>query len=317
MLIISLLIYFVFNPRLKIRNLDDYNDNTYFNNFPKYITITIFIFCLAYVLQSLIKNLMLIILNPLGVIQISDANMIIPKNSFFNDQLNTFLFLAYVMIFSPIFLEIIHRRTVIPLLEDRGSHIFYALVISSIGLAFPDLPPNILNSNLYTVIPNVILDIVYGLAIGFLYLLTRRILYPIILVSILNLYRHVEIINYYDNDPQLYDLLRNTFMVCLLVLTIISIISTIYFYKSKLYKTLFQRIKKKVLKVKFRNIVLGIIGFSFIALLLLAIQTIAIIVINEISTTTTEYLLYSSLFYVIAFSIPFYFTITTQYVKDQ
>lgn len=316
MLIISLLIYYVFNAKLKVRHLDENENYHYFHNFSKYITLTIIVFCFTFVIQVISKSIMLIILEPVGVSQISDANMIIPESTYFNNQTNTLIYLSYIMVFSPIFLEMIHSRAVIPLLEDRGSYLFYALIISSIGLAFPDLPPNILSENHYTLIPNLIQDFIYGLAIGSVYLITRRIIYPIILVSFLNLYRHIDIINHINFDYQLYNLIGNTFIISLLVTILTILISIFLLNKRKSFPTLFQRCKKKITKVKAKKILFGMIGFSFIALFLLTVQTIAIIIINEISHSTIEYLFYSTLFYVVSFVIPFYFTITTHYVKD-
>jgi hypothetical protein len=88
-----------------------------------------------------------------------------------------------------------------------------------------------------------------------------------------------------------------------------------------------QQIKPAWLKIirkrSVPNIKRGIAGFFFISLGLLLVQTFVIVIGREVTNfyhnfpqNLPQYFIYVTIFYLIAFTVPFWLTVSTEYAKD-
>ena len=76
------------------------------------------------------------------------GTMITPPRITFEEFIDPLLFITYIaliVVVNSIFIEVIYRRTVIPLLEDRGSSPFHAVLLASFGDCFISIPVYILS----------------------------------------------------------------------------------------------------------------------------------------------------------------------------
>ncbi|MFX0061253.1 MAG: lysostaphin resistance A-like protein, partial [Candidatus Hermodarchaeota archaeon] len=96
------------------------------------------------------------------------------------------LYFAPVAIGAPVFEELIFRRMLIPLLEERGMAPFAAVVASSLIFAFGHLPNDLINGNLAGAVIHILNVLIIGLVLGLTYILTRNILFSMIIHGLIN-----------------------------------------------------------------------------------------------------------------------------------
>ena len=121
---------FVFIPRLNVFDAD-YKE---VNKSGFIIVLLVFCFAMCY-------RFLLTVLFDFLKIQLYDAMpSFVCSYSKFYDPFFLYFFIIYFVIVTPLFTEIIYRRTVIPLLEDRGLSPFHAVIVSSFGFCLFHLP---------------------------------------------------------------------------------------------------------------------------------------------------------------------------------
>ncbi|MFX0086915.1 MAG: hypothetical protein ACFFAU_14735, partial [Candidatus Hodarchaeota archaeon] len=132
-LLIILLVYFVVIPRLNVV------DAIY-----KPISKTSFqIFLLLFFIILTFRILITYIFDSLGVSTETPSPWYLGKKSYnllLNDPIFLVLYLIYQLVLNPIFVQLMFRRTAIPLMEDRGLSPFVAVILSSFGFCLLDLP---------------------------------------------------------------------------------------------------------------------------------------------------------------------------------
>jgi membrane protease YdiL (CAAX protease family) len=228
------------------------------------------------------------------------------------DSLYFLAFIFYDIILFAIFEEIVFRRALIPTLEDRGSSPFNAVLLAALGSAFIDLPAIFLIPNYPYDVYSFSMVVIRGICAGLIYIATRNIIFPIIFTTVFYINRSLGFF-LHGTASDVYELL-NIVLPLLGVILIVYVLFTLIGKKEtpKLLKILRIRSSSKMFK--------GVIGFLGISLGLLAIQTIVvktgrILFDTELNGPFPEYFIYICIFYAIAFSIPFFLTISTQWAK--
>ncbi len=237
------------------------------------------------------------------------------------DQLSVtifmFLFLVYQLILKPLFSEFIFRRTAIPLLEDRGLSPSHAVLLTSIGYCLLLLPMFFDNTNLLSNIYWTISTFLFGIGTGIVYILTRNVLLSVFYAACYNSYRLIDTLgDYFQNELELFSTLTDI-LIILVSLAVITIIFWDQFNEQ--ISTKWVNILKKNSVPNIKN---GIIGFFIFSVLVVGIQYIITEIIDRITINPLTgqqnypdiFILYS-LFYLIIFSVPFWFTLKSEYTQ--
>jgi membrane protease YdiL (CAAX protease family) len=96
------------------------------------------------------------------------------------------LFLAVLVVGASISEELVFRRTLIPMLERRGLGQAWVLIISGVVFSLRHTPADYLSGSLGFAIVHLFGTMSGGLMLGYLYLRTRNILWPILLHALTN-----------------------------------------------------------------------------------------------------------------------------------
>ncbi|MFX1507265.1 MAG: type II CAAX prenyl endopeptidase Rce1 family protein [Promethearchaeota archaeon] len=97
-----------------------------------------------------------------------------------------FLFFSFYILGAAVSEELAFRRTFIPFLERRGLGTFWVLLVSSLLFSLMHSPQDILFGSMGFTIIHFFSTFAGGLALGFLYMRTRNIIWPIILHGLNN-----------------------------------------------------------------------------------------------------------------------------------
>ncbi|MFX0183333.1 MAG: type II CAAX prenyl endopeptidase Rce1 family protein [Candidatus Hodarchaeota archaeon] len=223
------------------------------------------------------------------------------------------LFLIYQLVTIPLFTESIYRRVIIPLLEDRGLSPIYAVILSSLGFCFLDLPYYISTTNYLGTLYWFISTFLYGFATGVIYIFTRNVLFSILYASVYQFYRMTDFLGEIFHNEFLL-LIRDLIHLITLLGAIILVVYIIWIIVKEIPIPRWI----KIIKIKSApNIKRGIVGYFIISLGLLAIELF--VTDNIHNLTQNDYFanfLFNSFFYLIAFSIPFWLSATTEYVQN-
>ncbi|TXT57947.1 MAG: membrane protein of unknown function [Candidatus Thorarchaeota archaeon] len=99
---------------------------------------------------------------------------------------NIVVFFAVGCLGAPLYEELLYRRTAIPLMEKRGMNEGEAILGSTTLFALAHVPLDLMNGNVPGAIQHFIGVFVIGLFIGIVYVMTRNVVYPIIIHAIVN-----------------------------------------------------------------------------------------------------------------------------------
>ncbi len=102
------------------------------------------------------------------------------------NPLNILIYYLPLTVGAPIYEELVYRRLLIPLLENRGMKPLTAITSSSLLFAIAHLPADLINGNLAGGIVHITAVFLIGFSLGLIYILTRNILFPIIIHGMLN-----------------------------------------------------------------------------------------------------------------------------------
>ncbi len=176
----GLLIRFLFIPYFKIEeNNQDKASN-------KKLSKTLVVFLISFCLYTLLSMLMVYIFTLLNLIPQTGYGSIIITEEYFEDPLTVILYLAMPSIGAPFFEELLYRRALIPSLEKRGMSPYAAVMASSLIFAIGHLPNDLINGNITGGIVHVSGVFILGLAMSVIYVLTRKVIYPMIIHGLAN-----------------------------------------------------------------------------------------------------------------------------------
>lgn len=229
------------------------------------------------------------------------------------DPILLMLFLINRFIISGLVSIYLYQRIIIPLLEDRGLSPLLSVILVALSYALLDIPFYVQYSELMNSIFWFTSTFLYGFAVGLIYILTRNIGLSILYGSIYQLYKIIMELAIFLNDPfflSLYTLVHE-----LLIYVSLLIIILFFVFRSKIV-SLPEWIK--ILKKKSHGLInKGIIGFFIISLYLIILQYIIENLSDAFREVSTEiFLLFTASFYLVAFSIPWWLSISTEYAQD-
>jgi membrane protease YdiL (CAAX protease family) len=222
---------------------------------------------------------------------------------------NIVLFFATATIGAATFEELIYRRTLIPALEYRGMTPTAAVLASSLGFALIHVPNDLINGSTGYVVTHFITTFTIGLMLGFVYIFTRNVIYPIIIHGFVNAVAFTELILVSLDDFNLLLIYSAILLVLLIIGIIVGILALIwYFHDPPPAWVTTLRLKSRI------NIIPGLVGYLIIGFGLLVIE-----VAGELGITLALYpnilLVYTSLigFYVAYFLLLLYIVAITHY----
>lgn len=190
------------------------------------------------------------------------------------DPMNVVIFYAVGSVGAPIFEELLYRRITIPMCESRGMGTFSAVFTSTLAFAFAHVPLDILNGNLAGATLHFWTTFITGFGLGVLYVLTRNILFPILVHAAFNALSFTAYIGTLTES-----LLYLTGLVGLLYLILIptGLITVFYygFWRSERYEK-WQSLKDEPLMGKSTKAIIFFVGLYLIILTLLEVGDIAL-----------------------------------------
>jgi len=174
------LVFFLVIPFVKVRNA-------------KYKAVsgtstlqTVLIFCLSFAIYGLSNIFFALVYSVLDQTPQTGYGAILLTADHLADPFNIILFFGMGAVVGPLFEEYIMRRTLIPLLEERGMAPIAAVLASSILFAVGHVPNDLLNANMSGTMAHFWGVFVIGFACGIAYILTRNVLYPTIIHGLYN-----------------------------------------------------------------------------------------------------------------------------------
>ncbi|MFX1251639.1 MAG: lysostaphin resistance A-like protein [Promethearchaeota archaeon] len=176
----AVIIFFVLIPFFKVKKVE-YQTVSGFN-----FLRTILLACFTFAGGYLISRVLIIIFLGLGLVPQSGYGSFFLTAEHVANPFIIVLYFAVPTIGAPVFEELLYRRMLIPLLEERGMAPFAAVVASSLIFAFGHLPNDLLNGNLAGAVVHISNVLIIGLVLGLTYILTRNILFSMIIHGLIN-----------------------------------------------------------------------------------------------------------------------------------
>ncbi|MFW9904839.1 MAG: lysostaphin resistance A-like protein [Candidatus Thorarchaeota archaeon] len=269
--ILATIIIFLWGiPWLKVKNVRQFPVN-------KYIFISVlFLICLTWAIIIVKTVIIAIVIDffQLETPKTAAEALLIPKEIL--SPITIIIFFAPLIIGAPLFEELVYRRILIPLLEERGMTTAGAVLASSIFFTLLHLPPDLLYGNMTGTILHISSVGILALALGISYIKTRNIVYPILIHGVINGISAVPVVLIEGSDlAMLYEIFY------LFIIVIIGILYLLYLLWSNLKDSKAINIEYVKSKISFNNE--GFYGYLTISLGLLLLHTIVSIFMQVIS----------------------------------
>ena len=176
----TILVFFLLIPLAKVKEAE------YQGVSGSRILQTGLIFCLSFVIFWFSNLIFAIVYSVLNLVPETGYESILLIVDHLANPFNIGLLLGMVSIGAPVFEEYVYRRTLIPLLEDRGMAPFAAVIASSLVFALSHVPNDLINANMPNTVQHFWGVFIIGLTCGIVYILTRNVLYPMIIHGLYN-----------------------------------------------------------------------------------------------------------------------------------
>ncbi len=227
---------------------------------------------------------------------------------------NFLIFLGFVAIVGPIFEEYVYRRTLIPLLEERGMTPFPAVLASSLVFVLIHAPNDLLHGNLPFTISHLWGVFAVSLNLGMVYVLTRNILYSILVHGFMNVLGFL---------PSIFELMKDQALLMAFELLSWLIFFTGLGVGAYVVWTYFESPRAKwvrIVKEKSAiHIVPGLLGFVGISVVCLTLQTMVDVtfarLISSVQTATITDIMVEGFLLGILFAILMWLATKTEYVS--
>jgi len=300
--LICLIVYFVFIPHLKVKDVTfrDSNIESFYVVLPVFLIIIFFRIILTFLFEQSGSTIYLM------------SPWFLSSYSLLLDPSVLILFILYQFFIIPVYTELLYRRTVIPLLEDRGLSPLLAVVLSSLGFCLLFLPEYLATSNYMGTLYWFGSTFLFGLATGFIYIITRNILFPILYAAIYYVYRFTYDFGTFFRDKNL--LFIHLFLnIIILIIGFMILIFIIWHLVNRESHSRWVNIIKTPSASKITR---GVIGYFIISVILVSIHLIAKeYIASSTSSNILGAFIFNTAFYLLAFSIPFWLTITSEYAQ--
>ncbi|MFX1576484.1 MAG: lysostaphin resistance A-like protein [Promethearchaeota archaeon] len=182
---------------------------------------------------------------------------------------NIVLLFATATVGAAIFEELIFRRMLIPALEFRGMAPTAAVIASSLGFALIHVPNDLVNGSLGYVVTHFVTTFTIGLMLGFVYVFTRHVIYPMIIHGFINAVAFSELILISIDDINLLLIYAGLLLVLLTIGIIVGILALIWYFRDPTPNWV------QTLRIKSRNKILpGLTGYLIIAFVLITLQLV-------------------------------------------
>ncbi|MFX1570601.1 MAG: lysostaphin resistance A-like protein, partial [Promethearchaeota archaeon] len=176
----ALIVYFILIPLFKVKN-SEYRNLTLFNSLR-----TIALICGTFTLITSINFGLLYIFSLFNLIPQSGYTSIILNAGHLANPLNIVIYYLPLTIGAAVYEELLYRRLLIPLLEQRGMSPSPTILTSSLLFALAHLPDDLISANPTGTIMHIIAVFFIGVSLGLIYIITRNILYPMLIHGIIN-----------------------------------------------------------------------------------------------------------------------------------
>ncbi|MFW9819576.1 MAG: lysostaphin resistance A-like protein [Candidatus Thorarchaeota archaeon] len=174
------IVYYVFIPLFKAKNIE-FHKPTILNSIR-----TIILICGTFSAIVITNLLLVYIIRSLNLNPQTGYSDILLNPGHLANPLNILIYYLPLTVGAPIYEELVYRRLLIPLLENRGMKPLTAITSSSFLFAIAHLPSDLLNGNLSGGIIHITAVFMIGFSLGLIYILTRNILFPIIIHGVIN-----------------------------------------------------------------------------------------------------------------------------------
>ncbi|UCG03900.1 MAG: CPBP family intramembrane metalloprotease [Candidatus Heimdallarchaeota archaeon] len=148
-----------------------------------FTTYLVYSLLMVFALSTLIIDF---ILETLGLPTVSPYSGIAPNLELLGIPIYYILFFAVLVVGAAVGEELVFRRAFIPYLERRGLGTFWVLLFSSLLFSLMHTPADLLSGSIRFAIVHFLNTFAGGFALGFLYMRTRKIIFPIILHGLVN-----------------------------------------------------------------------------------------------------------------------------------
>ncbi len=174
------IVYYILIPLFKAKNVE-YRPITIFNS-----RRTILLICVTFTLIVISNFVLFYILSAFNLNPQSIYGTVLLRIEHLANPFNILIFYLPLTIVAPIYEELVYRRLIIPLLEQRGMRPLTAVLSSSLLFAIVHIPDDILSGDLSRGIMHIWSVFLLGFSLGFIYILTRNILFPIVIHGVIN-----------------------------------------------------------------------------------------------------------------------------------
>jgi membrane protease YdiL (CAAX protease family) len=260
---------------------------------------TILTFCIGFLAVYLSSQILINMFSILGLGLENSYSAILLTKQQLNDPFNIIIHFAAVSIGAPMFEELLNRRTMIPILEKRGMSPVAAVFATSIVFALSHTINDLVNGNIAYTITHFWTVFLIGATCGIAYILTRNVLYPILIHGLVNLLSFGgNFVIILDNE-----ILLVNYRIFMFVITIIGLVFTVYvvlkYFKSPLASWV-SVIKKK----STTNVLPGLLGFITIFIGMILVITVYPIAISIYISDLPVVILINIAFYGVVLIIP-------------
>jgi membrane protease YdiL (CAAX protease family) len=235
----------------------------------KRLVLILGVSCLAVTVAIFVSMALFLLFTAFGIPITHSYTGLILGPQHLSNPWNVVLFLGTGVVGAAVFEELIFRRMLIPALEIRGMSPMGAVIASSLGFALIHLPNDALNGSPGFVVTHFISSFIIGLFLGLVYVLTRNVIFPIIIHGFNNAFAFGEVILLTLND---YNLLT-IYAFVMLAIWFIAIAMAVYFGIQFLSSTPPQWVNTLKQKAQI-NTLPGLAGYLLIAFGLVALQTL-------------------------------------------
>jgi membrane protease YdiL (CAAX protease family) len=252
-------------PWLKIKHVEKYSLRG------KTFVDTILLICLIWALIFVISTLMVILIEFFNLEEPRSglSELLIPEEIM--SPLTVIFLLTPIVIGAPLFEELLYRRILIPLLEERGMSPLGAVLASSLFFTLLHAPTDIISGNYTGTVVHLTAVLVLAFGLGFSYIKTRNILYPMIIHGGINAISTIATVVQYDSE------LLMRYMEFVLIVVLVGFVYAIVIGWKK-RSNLHDIIRKPEI-----NITRSFLGYLVISLGLLTFQTVSHILSLEFS----------------------------------
>ncbi|MFX1317838.1 MAG: lysostaphin resistance A-like protein [Promethearchaeota archaeon] len=265
--------------------------------------------CLALTVSTGLALVLFFLLTNLGIpVDSSYAGFILGPEHLSNPW-NLVLLFAFAVFGAAIYEELIFRRMLIPALELRGMGPTAAVITSSLGFALIHVPNDLINGGFGFFITHFITTFTTGLFLGFVYVFTRNVIYPMIIHGFINGIAFTELILISLDDLNLLLIYASLLMALILIGIIVGVLALIWYFHDPSPKWV------ETMRVKSRITILpGFIGYLLIASGLITLQFL-----TELGLTLTLFpnlmAMYAGMvvFYIIYLAVSLFIISITRY----